>query len=131
MRRRAAFGVASDLDSPRHALGLRGCGFGFLFGLPGGHFGTRQEAGGLRTVGFYLTGISHEELNSLKQAMLENIRGLKEIRVRDYSEGNAYLEVGYRGTGTRLAKEIETLEWRSTIRLLGVTQNRLEAKIEH
>jgi hypothetical protein len=90
----------------------------------------RRDTGGMRTVGLHLTGISHEALNRLRQVMLENIRGLEDIRIRDFAEGQAYLEAEYRGTGMELAKALESLEWDMSIHLLGVTQNRLDARIE-
>ena len=73
---------------------------------------------------------SYDELNSFKDLLTREVRGIKEIRQRSYAQGRVELEVDLRGDTQGLANDLARLDLNGrTIEIYEITQNRVEIKL--
>lgn len=73
---------------------------------------------------------SYDELNSFKTFLTNEIRGIKDIRLRTYAHGRVELEIDLQGDTQSLANNLsgQNLGGRS-IKISEITQNRLEIEL--
>lgn len=75
-----------------------------------------------------LSGVSFDDLSRVKKA-LGDMRGVGEVRVRDFQSGRALLEVQYKGALEELAKKIGGLK-SPALEVTALRANTLEMRVK-
>ena len=88
------------------------------------------ELAGTSTIKLHISGLLHEDLSPLKDKLREQVKGLKQIYQRSYSQGSAELDLEMRGNTQGLAEDLSAMRFQGkTIKITETSANRIEASI--
>jgi hypothetical protein len=89
------------------------------------------ELSNMVTAKLVVSGLNtYKDLSRFKELLARGVKGFKQMHQRSYADGEVELDVEMKGNAQSLADDVATMKLDNrNIRIIGMTQNRIEARI--
>lgn len=90
-----------------------------------------EELSNTATVKLFVTGLEDDLLDDFKEALVEEIKGLRDVNERNYAEGLAEFDLEVEGDAKDVARDLKKINLQKRkIRIKSRSQNRIDAVLQ-